>query len=205
VEVTPQNGISYWISAMSTVLALRGNHVTVQPFVNPSNGSILCWNGEAWKIGSNSIEGNDGQLLFDLLMRASSTQKCAAESIVAILNILQTISGPFAFVFVDKIHSQIYFGRDCLGRRSLLYKIDGDSHTLHLSSVADPTSGPWLEVEADAIYQLSCDGGVGWEPGSSTDGLLSTPFASISKHLWDNPTSGSSVRSPFLLSNLSDS
>jgi asparagine synthetase B (glutamine-hydrolysing) len=180
---------------MSTVLALRGNHVTIQPFIDPSHGSVLCWNGEAWKLGSESIEGNDGQLLFDTLMRASCTQKCASESTAAILNVLQTVSGPFAFVFVDKIHSQLYFGRDRLGRRSLLYKIDADSHSLHLSSVGDPTSGPWLEVEADAIYQLSCEEDVGWKIGDSINGLLSAPVAPISKHLWENLTLESSVRS----------
>lgn len=194
MEVLTKNGSSYWISAMSTVLALRGDHVTAQPFIDPSSGSVLCWNGEAWKIGSDSIEGNDGQLLFDLLMRASSTRKSTTESTVAILNILQTVSGPFAFVFVDKVHGQIYFCRDRLGRRSLLYKLDGDSASLHLSSVADASSGAWQEVEADAIYRLSCEEGAGWKSLSSTDDLLSTPVAMIYKHIWEN--SEGSVRMP---------
>jgi asparagine synthetase B (glutamine-hydrolysing) len=196
VEIKIKNGPSYWITAFSTVLALRGDHTTAQPFIDRSSGSILCWNGEAWKIGSESIEGNDGQLLFDLLMGASSTQKCMSESTVTILNILHTVSGPFAFVFVDKIHGQIYFGRDRLGRRSLLYKFDSDSTLLRFSSVADPHSGPWQEVEADAIYQLSCEADPGIQSRKSTDGLLSIPFASICRHLWEDDTAEGAVRTP---------
>jgi asparagine synthetase B (glutamine-hydrolysing) len=202
MKVITKDGSPYWISAMSTVLALRGDHVTVQPFIDPSSGSVLCWNGEAWKIGSDSVEGNDGQVLFDLLIRASSTQKSVTKSIVTIVNILQTVSGPFAFVFVDKIHSQIYLGRDRLGRRSLLYKVDSDSTSLHFSSVADASDGPWQEVEADAIYQLSFEMGAGWESRNSTEGLLSTSVVSICQHLWENLTPDRSVRTPTQISDM---
>ncbi|KAE9376882.1 hypothetical protein N431DRAFT_501656 [Stipitochalara longipes BDJ] len=185
------NGPSYWISAISTVLALRGDQITPQPLIDPSSGSVLCWNGEAWSIASKRITGNDGQLLFDLLMEASYTQESVPESAVSICSILHTVSGPFAFVFVDKIHNQVYFGRDRLGRRSLLYNIDSDSTSLYFSSVADPNRGPWQEVEADAIYQLSFEAGIESISSSSTEGLLSVSFASICRHLWeDHATDG---------------
>jgi asparagine synthetase B (glutamine-hydrolysing) len=194
VEFNTKNGSSYWISAMSTVLALRGDHITPQPFNDPSSGSIFCWNGEAWRIGTKSVPGNDGQVLFDLLMGASSTHKNATESTVAICNILHTVAGPFAFVFVDKIHSQIYFGRDRLGRRSLLHKTDAGSSRLCFSSVADPKSGPWQEVEADAIYQLSFEGGEGSKSPNSTDDLFSVPFASTCRHFWKDHATDGAVR-----------
>lgn len=199
MEVNIKNGSSYWISAMSTVLALRGDHVTPQPFIDPSSGSTLCWNGEAWRIGSKSIIGNDGQLLFDSLMEASSTRAGVVESSVAIRNILHTISGPFAFVFVDRIHSQVYFGRDRLGRRSLLYSIDSDSTTLYFSSVADLHSGFWQEVEADAIYQLSFEADVGPMSSDATDGLPLVSFASTCRHLWEDHAAGGAVRTFFRL------
>jgi hypothetical protein len=176
---------------MSTVLALRGDQITVQPLTEPSSGSVLCWNGEAWSIGSNPITGNDGQFLFDLLVEASHTHNSVADSAVAICSILHSVSGPFAFVFVDKIHNQIYFGRDRLGRRSLLYNIDNDSTSLCFSSVADPHRAPWQEVEADAIYQISFKSGIESNSPSSIEGLLSISFASICRHLWeDNVTKG---------------
>ncbi|KAJ4379792.1 hypothetical protein N0V86_004976 [Didymella sp. IMI 355093] len=51
----------------------------------------------------------------------------------------------------------LYYGRDCLGRRSLLRKITADGSLL-LSSVCDNASGEgWEEVEADGIYMLDLD------------------------------------------------
>src|SRR4051794_31814609 len=77
-RIDAQDGTSYWITLMSTVLALRGGHVTAQPFLDASSGSALCWNGEAWKIGPDPVIGNDGQAVFNLLIQASSSQLLAA-------------------------------------------------------------------------------------------------------------------------------
>jgi len=141
---------------MSTVLALRGGQVTPQPFVDASSGSALCWNGEAWKIGQDPVEGNDGQAVFTLLIQATSSKKLPSETTIAILEVLRSISGPFAFVFLDKRHGQLYFGRDRLGRRSLVSKYDFDLGTFELCSISGE-KGFWLEVEADGVYQLSYD------------------------------------------------
>lgn len=192
VEINIENRSSYYVSALSTVLALRGDRTIAQPFTH-SPGLVLCWNGEAWSIGSDSVDGNDGQLLFGLLIDASSVEKSTIESTAAILRIFQTVSGPFAFVFVDKIHNQIYFARDRLGRRSLLYKIDEETTSFHLSSVADPSNRLWQEVDADAIYQLSC---TGWNSNHSNDGLLSLSLGSICKHSWENLSLERSVCEP---------
>ena len=89
-----------------------------------------------------------------------------------------------------------------LGRRSLLYKVDSDSTSLHFSSVADASDGPWQEVEADAIYQLSFEMGAGWESRNSTEGLLSTSVVSICQHLWENLTPDRSVRTPTQISDM---
>ena len=174
----------YWVSLVSTVLALRGGHVTSQPFRDAQSGSSFCWNGEAWKIGSDAVVGNDGQVIFDLLLRASSAQKLVAESSLAVLKVLQSISGPFALIFVDNIHEQIYFGRDRLGRRSLLLKDDGNVTSLELSSIGDPSSGPWKEVEADAIYQLPC---------THQDLMLDCSSATFQRHPWEDLDADCSV------------
>jgi asparagine synthetase B (glutamine-hydrolysing) len=146
----------YSLSFTSTVLALRGGHLTPQPFVNPQSGSILCWNGEAWKIGSQPVVGNDGQRVFEALLKASTTQTDASRPSRRVFEVLSSICGPFAFVFLDNTHKQLFFGRDRLGRRSLLYNSLEHLETIELSSVADPTRGLWNEVEADGIYTLSC-------------------------------------------------
>jgi asparagine synthetase B (glutamine-hydrolysing) len=142
------------LSFTSTVLALRGGHVALQPLVKPLSGSTLCWNGEAWKIGQELVEGNDGEAILDLLTSRTSSLS-TFDSVTGVLEIIHSISGPFAFVYFDKVHDLLYFGRDCLGRRSLLLNVENASGTMQFSSVAGTTGGSWREVEADGIYVLA--------------------------------------------------
>ncbi|KAK2053957.1 asparagine synthase [Colletotrichum caudatum] len=139
---------SVFVSFTSTVLALRGDHVTKQPFRDASSESVLCWNGEAWKIAGAPVRGNDGEAMFSLLTAASGRD--AGED--PVLDVLRGIEGPFAFVYLDAAASRIYYGRDRLGRRSLL--LNQDEGLLQLSSIAESTSPEWAEVEADGIYVL---------------------------------------------------
>ena len=56
---------------------------------------------------------------------------------------LSVVAGPYAFVFHDEVNSRLYFGRDFLGRRSLLWRVStaGD---IFLCSIADnQTSAGW--------------------------------------------------------------
>src|SRR5690606_17776879 len=58
----------------SSVLALRGTQVTVQPLVDEATGSVLCWNGEAWRVNGKDLpRHNDTIQVFDLLRSASSS------------------------------------------------------------------------------------------------------------------------------------
>src|SRR5207237_791651 len=58
----------FYLSITSSVLSLRGNHVTVQPLIDDATGSVLCWNGEAWRIENETIQGNDAELIFKSLL-----------------------------------------------------------------------------------------------------------------------------------------
>jgi asparagine synthetase B (glutamine-hydrolysing) len=147
------------LSFSSTVLALRGGHVVEQPLTDAATGSVLCWNGEAWMIGQEVVQDNDGLAILNLL--ASSTLNISkSESISRVLEAIQSISGPFAFVFFDKIHELLYFGRDCLGRRSLLFNAEDIDSTIQFSSVARTATIGWREVEADGVYVLALSGSV---------------------------------------------
>lgn len=156
VAQTAVDGDTISLLFTSTVLSLRGSHVTAQPLTGRNTGSVLCWNGEAWKIGDVVVEGNDGEAIISLL-EASSTSKPAVESITGVVGVLRAISGPFAFVYYDKIHQIVYFGRDCLGRRSLLYNSEDVPDAIQFSSIADSTGSSWKEVEADGIYVVPLD------------------------------------------------
>jgi len=138
----------------STVLSLRGNHVTRQPFLDDSLGSVLCWNGEAWKLGSRDVDGNDGAALFNLLIHADESDTATEERRQHVLDILRSIQGPFAFIYLDRPAGLLYFGRDRLGRRSLLISEDSQRARITLSSVAEAADAQWREVEADGVYVL---------------------------------------------------
>ena len=145
----------------SSVLSLRGNHTAVQPLVDRDTGSIFCWNGEAWKIDETPVSGNDGELIFDLLLRVKSTvtkgQLSQEEVDLRIRHVIDTfnsVRGPFAFVFYDALIGKVFFGRDCLGRRSLLFRHDLEG-SFFLSSVCPGAQEHGFEeVEADGIYML---------------------------------------------------
>jgi asparagine synthetase B (glutamine-hydrolysing) len=140
----------------STVLALRGDHVTAQPFHNSHTGSVLCWNGEAWRIAGREVDGNDGEAIFSLLGEASASGT-ALDAKGGILDVLRSIEGPFAFAYFDKPSQTLFFGRDRLGRRSLVFYQDEMSGTFILSSISESCDPAWKEVELDGIYHLPLD------------------------------------------------
>lgn len=135
----------------SSVLALRGDHIAQQPFVNPETGSVFCWNGEAWKIRHHDVSGNDGEAIAALLNEA--VRRGLEERETALLEVLRSIDGPFAFVFFDRPSGKVYYGRDRLGRRSLVIREGGPC--VVLSSITDATDPQWREVEADGVYVLN--------------------------------------------------
>lgn len=141
---------SLFVTLTSTVLSLRGDSIIAQPLQDRDSGSTLCWNGEAWKIDGVPVQGNDGQAV---LQRLSSANKIGEE---AFLDAIRSIDGPFAFVYLDKGTSSLYYGRDRLGRRSLLVN---HTDSIQLSSIADQSTAGWAEVEADGFYKIHLEPG----------------------------------------------
>ncbi|OIW31646.1 hypothetical protein CONLIGDRAFT_571516 [Coniochaeta ligniaria NRRL 30616] len=171
-----------FLTFTSTVLSLRGDHVTKQPFQDRQTGSVLCWNGEAWKIDGRAIQGNDGEAVFALLSDASSSGTGSSNTI---LEALRSIEGPFAFVYFDAPSKTLYFGRDRLGRRSLLICHDDTEGSLVISSVAETCDDKWKEVEADGVYSVALHAG-----------LFSSPYAPPSRHEWLPETGAEFVSLP---------
>ncbi|MCJ1422175.1 hypothetical protein MMC29_000054 [Sticta canariensis] len=149
----------FYLTFIATVLSLRGDCIVEQPLEDKQSGSILCWNGEAWKIDCTPIVGNDAVAVFNLLVKAVSSSSredilSEEEASQAVLDVLSTISGPSAFVFYDAQYQRIFYGRDALGRRSLLHKKDG-SGNLMISSIIDYSDTEnWAEVEPGCIYRF---------------------------------------------------
>ncbi|PPQ85730.1 hypothetical protein CVT25_003108 [Psilocybe cyanescens] len=140
-------------------LRLRGQTPVVQPHVRGMN--VLCWNGEV------SSKENDGVELFNIL--------CAAQTTEDISHIFSRIEGPlfsscnlghqlfkfsYAFVFYHEASHRLYYGRDPLGRRSLLiHEPSQDRPYLLLSSVSAGANPAYefVELSTEHIYSLNLE------------------------------------------------
>ncbi|KAK4976584.1 hypothetical protein LTR66_010811 [Elasticomyces elasticus] len=148
-----------YVTCLSTVLSLRGMQTVPQPILSDDGSqSFLCWNGEAWKIDGMPVTENDTQVVFRVLqetVRKTRKDGRAADAIDALKQVskaMSRISGPYAFAFYDHSVRKVYFGRDLLGRKSLLISTTADNDIV-LSSVCDGnTDSTWIEVEADGVY-----------------------------------------------------
>ncbi|EMR10398.1 hypothetical protein PNEG_01113 [Pneumocystis murina B123] len=127
-----------------SVLHLRGKgEATLQPLEN-DQGDLLCWNGEVWNGLGIKFTDNDTIQVMNALSKPFTN----------VIDIIREIEGPYAFIFIEKSKERLWYGRDCLGRRSLLKKTSTeicDSFCFLLSSVSngDPS---WEEVFADGLY-----------------------------------------------------
>ncbi|XP_056292939.1 asparagine synthetase domain-containing protein 1 [Pseudoliparis swirei] len=130
------------------VLHMRGL-LTPQP-VQDDAGNVLLWNGEIFGGLPVTPEENDTAVVS---RRLSS---CVGPS--EILAVLSALRGPWAFVYYQKAGDHLWFGRDFLGRRSLLWTFDAEVVALTLTSVAAREAGPaassWQEVPAVGVYKI---------------------------------------------------
>lgn len=194
------------LTFIATVLSLRGDSVVEQPVVDESTGFILCWNGEAWRIGSDTVGACDTTAVFSHLQKAASCDcsdhdctgsdlsvceedhSCA--SLSRALQAISSLKGPYALVFFDHCHQRLFFARDPLGRRSLVYRT---THlgSLVVASVSDgDTSKSWNEVEADGVYVVDYSITSGYtgstKSGRSGNGWKGSTFP-VRRYPWGNP------------------
>ena len=124
------------------VLGMRGQ-LTSQPLhtlLNSSDFTCLLFNGEIYSGLSVSDSANDSKELFDCLLGAKTEEE--------MLEIFSKIEGEWALCLLFK--GNLYYGRDYLGRRSLL--IQHRHGGFLVSSVSDQTTG-WNEVPATGIFK----------------------------------------------------
>ncbi|GJJ72773.1 asparagine synthase (glutamine-hydrolysing) [Entomortierella parvispora] len=174
------------------VLHLRGDTVARQPHVSTA-GNILLWNGEIFDGIAVDHHQNDGQVLMSLLESISEVHSGTpsdADHTNAFLEIMSKIEGPYAFVYYHATSQRLFFGRDCLGRRSLLWhKEKQGEHGLELPFLLTSVGYssfrsdlmPLDEVPADGIYCMSLKTGTNektlshfpWIPSSAVVDRLS--------------------------------
>ena len=171
-----------FLTFFSTVLSLRGSSIIKQPLRDSESGSLFCWNGEAWKIGNSSIQGNDAEGVFAVYLNmmkrhignADDALASPNRGLQAVVDTLCSVTGPYAFVLYDAQNHRVFYGRDALGRRSLLIRRYSKTSII-LSSICDTTeSGEWMEVEADGVYVLDLISNVG--PSNDADQVTHVPW-----------------------------
>ncbi|KAK9479096.1 asparagine synthase-domain-containing protein [Lipomyces japonicus] len=133
----------------STVLSMR-DPMTSQPLVKQSdilqfNGELYSFTGDLAGLDFELSHGNDTFVLLDSFLR------------VGVLSTIKHVRGEYAFVFYDSSTGCVWFGRDCIGRRSLLIN---KSHRdgIAISSIPPQVPGlreHWEEVPAGEIYKLN--------------------------------------------------
>lgn len=148
-----------YITLCSTVLSLRGSLTVTQPYQDSEGKYTLCWNGEAWSVNGETTSGNDTKvihrLLVDALEPSSSSEQPPIEPLTIariVAEVLSQVAGPYAFVFFDRSRGHLFFGRDFLGRRSLLRRCTNNGDLI-ISSVSDgDQESGWVETDADGVY-----------------------------------------------------
>ncbi|MCJ1312872.1 hypothetical protein MMC25_006548 [Agyrium rufum] len=184
-----------------SVLHLRDEHITSQPFTTEPHDSLLCWNGEAWKIRGEDVTGSDTQAVFthlDVALKQVPSdhevrEETLANAFYAFIHALEDIEGPYALVFYDAKHKCIFYGRDKIGRRSLLLR---EEDSLTLSSVQDGR-GNWSEVRANGQYQIDLEWIPPDAPVSHYESKILAPTRRINHMVWPSSTLSSSKLFPF--------
>lgn len=136
----------FW--AIGSVLHIQGSEIVDQPYVDES-GNILLWNGEVFSGMSNFTPGISdtvqvsSAISFAILNAVSeatdfkssnSRVHLSKAALRAVTECLSRVNGPYAFIYFCKYLHLVIYGRDPLGRRSLL-KLRNDKFPFALSSV----------------------------------------------------------------------
>lgn len=134
------------IQLFSSILSLR------QPFNKQPTGTddfILQFNGELYN--EECLNTNDTDFIIHLLsknLNACNTRK------LAVLKTIAELNGEFAFVLTDKIESKVYFGKDYIGKRALLYSMVDSRLIISSLPPADHSRQNYIECKSSQLYQL---------------------------------------------------
>lgn len=174
------------VSLGASVLHMRGESVGSQP-MRDAGGNVLLWNGEVFGGG--------------VVVEPGTSDTCAVLAALGpgrrpVDEVLSSVEGPWAFVFWHEASSTLWYGRDPLGRRSLLLRREGGAQR----SEPAASAGAWerISVCSVAVASPQCGGlgtlGVGgyaWKE-MPTDGIASVQLlanggAESNWHPWARP------------------
>ncbi|XP_012218385.1 asparagine synthetase domain-containing protein 1 [Linepithema humile] len=127
----------------AAVLWMQGLEMTPQPSLDNS-GNLLLWNGDLFSGCLAKDDVCDTNIILDEL-----------QSTTNIIPVLRKIEGPYSLVYYQKSSNMLYFGRDIIGRHSLLLKVDNEANSLMLTSIANKKMKGIIEVPAIGIFVMN--------------------------------------------------
>nr|CAD7400783.1 unnamed protein product [Timema poppensis] len=135
----------YKAQFVGSVLWMQGRQLFGQPAID-NKGNVLLWNGDIFggKL-SGDTETSDTKVLLDALGE------------VPLLQVMCTVRGPYSFIYWNNTSKRLWFGRDRIGRHSLLWQINTLSKMLALTSVAKKSRPEFQEVPACGIFCAHLD------------------------------------------------
>lgn len=131
------------IRLFSSILSLR------QPFAKQpitDHGFKLQFNGELYN--SECLDGNDTDFIMNRLV---SNLEATKDRQSAVSNTISELNGEFAFIIIDLKLGLVYFGKDFVGKRSLLYSLNEQSLTISSLAPIDNSKVNYIECESSEI------------------------------------------------------
>ncbi|KND01498.1 uncharacterized protein SPPG_03298 [Spizellomyces punctatus DAOM BR117] len=182
-------------------LHLRGKEPVPQPIVD-KQGNVLCFNGEVFGGLEVAPDENDTEAFSRMLLTAVESSATVHDTERRLLACISAVRGPWAMVYWQATTKRLYFGRDVLGRRSLLWqwRSNTEEQTLLLASVAalddvlasNDLDSSWEEVPADGLYCLQLKDLATQKPIRHT----------LTRHPWQYDTTLSAQTSPHAVPDL---
>lgn len=125
-----------------SLLQLRGAAPSTSPLVD-GEGNVLCFNGEVFGgLEGLRLGGNDADALSRALATASRARGEPDASESAIARLLSGLRGPWALAYWQESSRRLWYGRDVVGRRSLLvHRPDARDARFMLSSLGISHTG----------------------------------------------------------------
>ncbi|KAI5734912.1 hypothetical protein M8J77_011885 [Diaphorina citri] len=130
---------------LASVRWTQGVTISPQP-LEDVDGNVLLWNGDVYNFTSEdnkTIESTSESDSLQVLQRFASH---------GVLKTLKHIQGPYSFIFLDKKNKQLWFGKDPIGRHSLLLKCTPTS--ILVTSVAHKSIPHIEEISNTHIYSV---------------------------------------------------
>lgn len=145
----------------ASVLRMRAGRAWRQPAIDDETGCVLAWNGE-WYASPHPDETDTAAVLALLAGAAGGAESAADARRRVAAALAETVRGPYAFaLWVPRLRLVIY-GRDPLGRRSLLRVRTAERLEIASTTPSSRTTLPWEEVSARGLgaVELGDNGGI---------------------------------------------